>query len=178
MHGWHTFMLSDVALSTIARLAYVQVCRVRRDVSRPTTPYASRRTSIVSELGRSRGVPLVNSRLSNSAEERTRRERAPRDARGECGRRKDPPQVTVHDMYSSGAIEPPSQRARVQVRWWARNDAPRSVCGSRARLRRAAWRAAHGASESGEAWSAWAGGPAIAAAAGPPRQTARHAARR
>ena len=132
MHGWHTYMLSDVALSTIARLAYVQVCRVRRDVSRPTTPYASRRTSIVSELGRSRGVPLVNSRLSNSAEERTRRERAPRDARGECGRRKDPPQVTVYDMYSSGAIEPPSQRARVQVRWWARNDAPRTVRGERA----------------------------------------------
>ena len=48
MHGWHTFMLSDVALSTIARLAYVQVCRVRRDVSRPTTPYASRRTRLQS----------------------------------------------------------------------------------------------------------------------------------
>ena len=74
MRGWHTYMLSDAALSTIARLAYVQVCRVRRDVSSPTTPCASRHTSIVSELGRSRGVPLVNSCLSNSADERTRRE--------------------------------------------------------------------------------------------------------
>ena len=32
MHGWRTYMLSEAALSTIARLAYVQVCRVRRDV--------------------------------------------------------------------------------------------------------------------------------------------------